>query len=241
MQLYIIRHGQSTNNALYTSSGSNKGRSEDPELTAKGQAQAKLVAQFLSREGAASDVLPSDPRNVTGFGLTHLYCSPMVRAVATGTQIAGALDLPLVAWKDLHEFGGIFLEDPDTGERVGLAGKPRSYFCEHYPALVLSTELTEDGWWNRPFEEWKERPERARRVVQELMARHGDTDDRVAMVSHGGFSNLLLRAILDLPFRERDYWFIMNNTGITRIDIEQDRTWVIYTNRTDFLPDDLIT
>ena len=72
------------------------------------------------------------------------------------------------------------------------------------------------------------------------MARHGGTDDRVAVVSHGGFFNLFLHAILDLPLR-RDYWFIMNNTGITRIDITEENTWVVYTNRTDFLPDDLIT
>jgi broad specificity phosphatase PhoE len=164
----------------------------------------------------------------------------MVRAVATGTHIAEALNLPLVAWKDLHETGGIFLEDPDTKERVGLAGKPRSYFAERYPALIVPADLSAEGWWNRPFEEREERPARAQRVVGELMARHGGTGDRVAFVSHGGFHNYLLRAILGLA-PQAEQWFTMNNTAITRIDFEENATRIVYTNRSDFLPDQLIT
>jgi 2,3-bisphosphoglycerate-dependent phosphoglycerate mutase len=239
MQLYFIRHGQSANNALWAQSKSNKGRSEDPELTAIGQEQAKLVAQFLSLNGSHVRDVADDPKNTTGFGITHLYCSPMVRAVATGAHIAQSLNLPLVAWKDLHETGGIFLEDPDTKERVGLPGKGRSYFAERYPALILPTDMVEDGWWNRPFEEREERPARGQRVLDELIAQHGGTDDRVVVVSHGGFYNYLLRAVLGLPWQE-GCWFVMNNAAITRISFE-DRTRIIYTNRTDFLPDELIT
>ena len=40
---------------------------------------------------------------------------------------------------------------------------------------------------------------------------------------------------------KHEYWFIMNNCGITRLDVRDGQILVAYTNRTDFLPDDLIT
>jgi hypothetical protein len=122
MQLYFIRHGQSENNALWMSTGSHIGRSEDPGLTEVGRQQSELLAQFLSQADSTPQQL-ADFQNVAGFGITHLYTSLMIRAVATGTIIAKALDLPLVAWEDLHEYGGIYLRDEQTDERIGLPGR----------------------------------------------------------------------------------------------------------------------
>ena len=240
MQLYFIRHGQSENNALWLNTGSAKGRSEDPGLTEVGRRQAELLAQFLRRADPATEVNGSDFQNVAGFGLTHLYTSLMVRAVATGTIIARALNLPLVAWEDLHEYGGIYLHDEQTDERIGLPGRNRAYFEAHYPDLVLPDSLGEAGWWNRPFEEPELRLPRARRFLHDLMERHGHTDDRVAVVSHGGFYNYLLAAILNLPGRE-GYRFVMNNAAISRIDFNDEEIRLIYLNRVDFLPRELIT
>jgi 2,3-bisphosphoglycerate-dependent phosphoglycerate mutase len=248
MKLYFIRHGQSENNALWKRTGSAKGRSEDPELTAVGRQQSELVAQFLGRsapalrqaQDTAAAVSGRDSQNVAGFGITHLYSSLMVRAVATGTVIAKALDLPLTAREDLHERGGIYLKDEQTGERIGQAGHNRAYFEAHYPDLVLPDSLGEAGWWNRPFEEPEQRLPRAKRFWHDLMERHGHTDDRVAVISHGGFYNDLLAAILNLPDRE-GYWFLLNNAGITRIDFDDERIGLVYLNRVDFLPREIIT
>ena len=44
MTLFLIRHAQSANNALYDSSGSTIGRVEDPELTSLGVRQAQILA-----------------------------------------------------------------------------------------------------------------------------------------------------------------------------------------------------
>jgi hypothetical protein len=49
-----------------------------------------------------------------GFHITHVYCSLMERAVATGHRVAEALDLPLLGWIDIHETGGMFLYDEET-------------------------------------------------------------------------------------------------------------------------------
>ena len=245
-QFYFIRHGQSANNFLWDQTGSNAGRSEDAELTETGRRQAGLLAQFLRRADPAAAVSGNDPHNRAGFGLTHLYTSLMVRAVATATDIAEATGLPLVAWEDAHETGGIYLENTETGECIGQPGKNRAYFEAHYPRLVLPENLTASGWWNRPQETQEQKPIRAQRFLQELLQRHGASDDRVAVVSHGAFYNYLMTAFLKLPSRDH-VWFMLNNTAITRIDFHDEGVGynghadLVYTNRTDFLPDELIT
>jgi len=240
MQLYFIRHGQSTNNQLWMRTGGNDGRCEDPELTQAGRQQASVVARYLGREPSSTSTPEFDNHNIGGFGITHLYCSLMVRAVATGTAISQALDLPLVVWEDIHEGGGIYLDDHETGERIGRPGKNRAYFEGHFPELILPESLDGDGWWNRPFEDRDQRYARARRFLDELAKRHGGTEDRVAVVSHGGFYNYLLAELLELPQRN-GYWFSLNNAAITRVDFRTEDVGLVYLNRVDFLPQDLIT
>ena len=122
MQLYFIRHAQSENNALWMRTRSGEGRLADPALTRAGWRQARLLAKFLAQNHAAARTTGWDSQNRGGFGLTHLYCSLMRRAAATGSEIAQALDLPLIGWADIHERGGIYLKDEDSGEMVGLPG-----------------------------------------------------------------------------------------------------------------------
>ncbi len=239
MQFYFIRHGQSENNFLYETTGSSVGRSTDPELTSVGRQQAEILARFLHRSDSALEVKPPDSQNIAGLGITHLYTSLMVRAIATGTIVAKELELPLVAWEDLHETGGVYLDDETLGKRVGQPGKNRAYFEEHYPDLILPLTLGEGGWWNRPFEEREQHPERAARVLSELIARHGSREDRVAVISHGGFYNYVLRAILKIS--GEGCWFGLNNVGITRIDFRSEGIDLAYMNRVDFLPRELVT
>ncbi len=238
MQFYFIRHGQSANNFLYETTGSSDGRSDDPELTPVGRQQAEMLAGFVKRNDVALQT-PFDRQNLGGFGITHLYTSLMVRAVATASILARELNLPPIAWEELHESGGIYLDDPATGERVGQPGKNRAYFAAHYPSLILPATLGDVGWWNRPFEEQEQRIARVERFLSDLYARHGGTEDRVAVVSHGGFYNLLLRTIFKVG--TEDAWFGINNAAITRIDFLPEETVLAYLNRVDFLPKELVT
>jgi 2,3-bisphosphoglycerate-dependent phosphoglycerate mutase len=240
MQLYYIRHGQSGNNLLWERTGSNAGRSVDPELSHLGQQQATLLADFIKSRGKGIEKRDIDFQNVAGFNLTHIYTSLMIRAISTAQPIARELGLPLVAWKDLHETGGIYQENKETGEFTGMPGKNRAYFDGFYPNLILPTDLGPEGWWNRPHETPEERFPRAKRVLAELLRRHGGTEDRVALVSHGGFYQYFLGAVLGLP-EIKNNWFAFSNTGISRIDFNPPVITIVYLNRVEFLPPSLIT
>jgi 2,3-bisphosphoglycerate-dependent phosphoglycerate mutase len=255
MQLYFIRHGQSENNALWDRAGPREERNPDPELTELGHEQARRLARFLA--GYLSSDLPSagkrlqdaetrlispsrsTAQSVNAFDLTHIYCSPMIRAIHTGTYIAQALELPLILWEDVHELGGIFQEDQETGQEIGLPGNDRSYLKGRYPGLVLPDGWGNGGWWSRPFERREQRIHRAQRFFRELKRRHGESDDRVAVVSHAGFGNYMLVVALDWPNRGQN-GFVLNNASITRIDFKEHMR-VVYTNRVDFLPQVLIS
>jgi len=240
MQLYYIRHGQSENNSLHAQIGSHEGRCEDPALTELGVRQAECAAAVLAPARAANEAR-FDLQNVAGVGLTHLYTSLTLRAVMTGTIISRAVGLPLTGWADIHETGGIYLKNEETGELVGLPGKGRAYFAEHFPDLILPDDMNDAGWWSRPFEDKTERLPRAQRVMARLLEKHGNSDDRVAMVSHGGFFNYLLTAFQQLD--ERRVWFYMNNAAVTRFDFDSDgrALSVAYLNRADFIPGEMIT
>jgi 2,3-bisphosphoglycerate-dependent phosphoglycerate mutase len=248
MQLYFIRHGQSENNARWDTSQNEHDRVEDPELTEVGEQQARLVAQFLLTGNPDAVRIPHvrDAQNVSGFGISHLYCSLMVRAVKTGAHIAQALNKPLLAWEELHEHGGIYLADPTTGQRQGRAGKNRAYFNQHYPQLVLPASMPEVGWWNfRPFESELEQRMRGQRFIDALLTHHGGTHDRVAVVSHGGFFVTVLNLLLHIP-ETHSRWFTLNNCAIARIDFDNahvitNEPVVVYTNRAEFLPRELVT
>jgi len=239
MQFYFIRHAQSENNALWDQTGSSDGRSSDPELTAVGHQQTELLAKYLSHDPVNRTVDRWDPQNRFGFAISHLYTSLMIRAVATAVPLAQALKLPLQAWPDLHEIGGIYLDD-EHGKPAGLPGKDRDYFVRNFPELQIDEDFNSAGWWNRPHEMEEAAPERARRVLDTLFKQHGDTTDQVAVVSHGGFYNILLSELLGFE-RTPEMWWLMNNTAISRLDINHGRIELVYHNRVEHLPDHLVT
>ena len=255
MLLYLIRHAESTNNELYTLTGGSDGRSADPPLTELGHRQAQRLARFLAaplidppdgEPPLLSDFIARHDRR--GFGLTHLYCSLMTRAIQTGSYIATATGLPISGWINVHEHGGLHHIDEETGEDIGLPGPGRAWFEAEYPHLSLPDNLGELGWWNRPKETITEARARARAVWAEILDRHGNTDDRVAIVTHGGFFQSLLIALISdedsisIPILEHaNMGFGMSNASISRFEVSNGRIVARYINRVDHLPDELIT
>ena len=248
MQLYYIRHGQSVNNANWTTDGFVE--SSDAPLTEIGAQQAQLTAEYLEKNQLITEHKGWNSNNRNGFGLTHLYTSLMERAVHTSAPIARKLSgIPFHAWTDIHETGGIYGREGDLKDK-GLPGKPRSYFEKTFPELSLPENFDETGWWQeRPVETEEAAHLRAERIYAELLSLHGDKEGQpeahVALVSHGTFFVHLMSVILNLPFRSAShglsFWFLLNNCSLSRIDIRDKYVVICYLNRTDHLPNHLIT
>ncbi|MEE8399166.1 MAG: histidine phosphatase family protein [Desulfobacterales bacterium] len=251
MRLYVVRHAQSADNQ-YVVENAHKGvrshgldqsyvnRQADPELSETGQKQIESLGRFLSqkRAGASEKATRIDPFQ-DSFDFTHIYASLMVRTMATAGAVADALHLTPAIWLDAHEMGGIW--EPDgQGKPVGSPGKNRAYFQNRFPHFALPDQLGEEGWWNRPVETAADCKHRAGRFFRELMERHGGTQDRVAVVSHGLFYSFMLNAFLNIPSGSR-ISFAMNNAAMTRIDFVEDSIRVIYQNRSDYFPPELTT
>ena len=234
MRLYFIRHAQSTNNALWDATQSDAGRSDDPPLTPLGFHQATALGDALLRA--------ADPLEGHGSpALTHLYCSPMTRAVQTALEVARGTGLTPQIWADWHESGGIW-QDRD-GVRVGLEGQNRTYFQQQFPSVALPDDFAPRGWWSRAYEDDTALLPRAKRVWAELLARHGSTTDRIAVVSHGHFYAYVIAIALGLPNLE-GVFFVLNNTGVTRLDHRENlhqTTNLIYANRLEHLEPALVT
>jgi broad specificity phosphatase PhoE len=244
MKLYIIRHGQSTNNALLNQ----QDRVRDPDLTELGRQQAELVAQHLATGADPEYVLGVSAEDTSGdylhrYNISRLYCSAMYRALLTAKPIGEALGLAPEVWIDIHEHGGIFLEHQDERGVRGYPGKNRSEILAEFPTYVLPDGVTDEGWWN-PANGREDRPAclgRAIRVARTLRRRAVDNGGNIALVSHGGFIDGLLKAFTNqLP--GADLFYHHYNTSITRVDLRPDgRVDIRYHNRFDHLPQELVS
>ena len=246
MELYIIRHGQSTNNAL--PDDARVTRVNDPPLTDLGKRQADALAVFLA-EGVSRDpwVNPntgySQQLGAKGVDISHLFCSPMYRAMQTTFPVANALGLKPEIWVDVHEHGGVYLEE--AGKITGFPGRNRAQIAEEFPAYVIPDGITEAGWWN-PNNGVEGLPScygRAIKIAAELKRRahdHHEKGERIALITHGTFIDALIKALLNqLP--NRNMYYLHYNTAVTRIDFEKERLIVRYLNRVDHLSPDLIS
>ncbi|MEA3325775.1 MAG: histidine phosphatase family protein [Chloroflexota bacterium] len=242
LQVYFIRHGQSTNNLFWNETDRNAyllGRKMDADLTPVGVEQAKLVADYLARSYESESF---DPQNRYGFGLTHLYCSLMIRSIKTGKYISEKTGLPLVAWPEFHETGGLFETAIEEGEPIfyGRPGHGKSFFESHFPNLVLPEDLPEDGWWNRDKEPRENYLVRAQDIINRLHEKHSGKDHRVGIVMHGGIFARIMVSFFNVQVEK--YWFLMNNCAISRVDLADDSHITLsYMNKVDHLPDHLIT
>lgn len=248
MQLYLLRHAQSENNARWEANPHEVHRYSDIPLTDLGREQARLTAEHLAQTNPNSRVNKFNGDNRRGFGITHIYTSLMLRAVETAHIIAERLDMPVYGRTDLHEWGGVYETDERDEIRTGLPGSDRAFLAARFPRLIFPSDFVETGWWNnRPHEEHTEVPARARRALRFLRNTHLHTDDRVLIVAHGGFINMFLGNFLGVSSRrsvknlENNQWFVTNNTALARIDMTPEFAGLIYLNRSTHLPDELIT
>lgn len=232
MRLYLIRHGQSVNNAAEFLGTP---RVEDPGLTDVGREQAQRLAEFMISRSDPYSIGHPEAVCVEGdYGLTDLICSPMRRALETAFPLAAATGLNPMVWEDIFESGGIWLQQPD-GEIRGLPGMNRTEMERDFAGYALPESITERGWWNREKESQADREARAQVVAEKIWAlSRTKADATIAMVAHQHFLALLLRALLESSIY--DLHLNHYNTGYSRIDFLNDGLLrVRYINRFDHI------
>jgi broad specificity phosphatase PhoE len=257
LRLYLVRHGESTNNALTRTQGYEAymlSRSNDPLLSDTGltqaQAAAPHVARLLAADRAqilAADGLTDGPTDTpVDTPLLHrLNVSPMWRALQTVQPIAQILEMAPEVRTDIFEHGGIFLRGEDGVSR-GYPGADRAKILADFPDYILPDEITDQGWWQGDEEDLAACHARAIRVAHGLReeadaAREAGERRRAVMVSHGTFMDALIKAILgQLPSYAVYYYH--NNTGITCIDFNKSNVALRFMNRCDHLVEpDMLT
>ncbi len=235
MRILFIRHAQSTNNLLWDQTGSSDGRSSDPPLTDLGLKQANALCDHFERY-----LLANTDGQVPDLNEIVLYSSLMWRSLQTAQPISEKYNLPIHGLRDLHEVGGVYLKDPETELNIGLPGKKPSELKIAYPRLQFVEELNAQGWYNASYETDEQAHVRARRVVGWLMDQYRYTNKTAVLVSHGAFFNYFMNELLKItpPYQG---WFVMNNTGVTQIEVEEEEIYILFTNRTDHLPLDWVS
>jgi len=123
---------------------------------------------------------------------------------------------------------------------VGYPGQTRPAILAEFPNYRLPEGITEQGWWRGGREERVAFYARAARVA-ETLRQWATSDEQIAIVSHGDFSNGLLHALFNLS-PEHGVYYHHPNTAISRIDFQGDgRLDVRYVSRVDHLPPELIS
>ena len=214
--LYLIRHGESANNALPESQ-----RVEDPGLTQEGERQAKALAERFH-----------------GERVSHLLTSGFLRAVQTTRPLAQKLNLRPVIWTDLHEVGGCYA-GYEVGKEEGRPGMNRRKLSTQFPEFHLPDDIDEQGWWrSQPYENSTQAKQRSDAQAKRLVSEFAGTKASVACVIHADFKALMIESLLSnrsSEFAPAD----LQNTGVTLLSYENRRFEMLDFNNVDHLSDTL--
>jgi broad specificity phosphatase PhoE len=176
----------------------------DSPLSPRGAAQARAVAYHLRTEQP-----------------THILSSPLLRSLATAHSIADTLDHASVdVWFELREAW-------DTPYRsVG-----RAALQQRFPRARLPASMLDAGWEHAGDKTYESFLARATSVFEAIKTRFS-SQDRIVIVTHGGFANALLHTILQIA-PTTPQWFELANGSLSHIRLvaepEKERpNWPLY-------------
>ena len=222
MQLYLIRHAESENNAKPGFQ-----RIEDPPITAVGRLQAGHLADWLKT-----------------LNIDALITSPVLRALQTTRYINQSTGQHVHVWADVFEEGGIY---PGFGPQAtaGGTGLKRPDVIRHIgddpSACTLDDTITDLGWWGgRNRETPEQATKRASAVTQRLIDTFGSSGETVLAVIHADFKRKLLAQMLSAIVDPGELGHLCN-TGITKLDFDGNRWQLAWFNSISHLPAKLIT
>ncbi len=221
-EIYLVRHGQSANNAL-----AERLRIPDPGLTEIGEQQAVALAAWFSAH-------PVD----------FLYCSPFLRALETVRPLAELTQSPVRVRADLFEVGGCY-SGHEAGKERGEPGMGKNQLQSDYPTWEIDASIGDAGWWGREYETWDQGRARAASVTQWLASDLATTSGTHLLVIHADFKRLLLEALFSdaqLETLQIDLADIpLYNTGISCLKHSPEGWLLREFNSTRHLPSKLVT
>ncbi len=221
MQLYLVRHAESENNAKAIHL-----RVEDPPITAIGRLQAGHLADWMRT-----------------LRMDFLITSPVRRALQTTRYVRDATGQHVHVWADVFEEGGIY-RGHGPGAVEGGPGLSRGHVIEHLVEgadhCTLDEAVSDSGWWgHRRRETPEEASLRARQVVGRLR-NHFAADQVVVMIIHADFKRKLLVEMIGDASNPQQFGKL-RNTGITKVDYLGDVWQLDWFNSVSHLPARLIT
>ncbi len=213
MQLFLIRHAQSQNNALPQAQ-----RVEDPALTRIGHEQSRRLASQMAE-----------------LQLTRIITSPFLRAMQTAEHLHEATGIAPEVRTALHEKGGC-VAGARFGQMNGQPGMTRQQIAAQFPDYQIASEIDGYGWWgSAPFETLQQATRRAQRLWTDTRREFGETDQRVAYVMHGDFLLLLLACFHPQPLN------LAWNTSLTRVSMAGNTATLEEYASVKHLPNYLVT
>jgi 2,3-bisphosphoglycerate-dependent phosphoglycerate mutase len=217
-RVYLIRHGQSANNALPEAL-----RVCDPDLTDVGRRQAESTAAW------------AEERRVD-----FLYCSPFLRALETMRPIAERKGVPVHVRADIFEQGGCY-SGHLPGKQRGEPGMARQRLEAVYPTWTVDDRIANTGWWGRDYETLDQATQRSVDVATWLKTHVAQSPGVHLFVIHADFKKLLLANMLadqsqvDLPNLR------LYNAGITCFDLVEGSWSLNDLNSVSHLTPSLVT
>ena len=165
----------------------------DIPLNLRGLAQAKLAAERLA----------STPFDAA-------YCSDLSRVVATAEQIMQGRDIPLIKMEDLRE--------KSFGKLEGITFQE---LRERHP--VVYKKLFEEDIHFAPDggESDLQVHNRVKKVADDLLARHANSEGNILVVAHGGSLRALIVSLMGM--QTKYMWRLrIANCGISIVSVMDD-------------------
>lgn len=127
------------------------------------------------------------------------------------------------------------------GRVRGYTGMTRAEIVAAFPGYRLPAEVDDGGWYDPKLGREPETRSYYRAIKVARAARErSDSDDVIALVSHAGFIDLLLKVLFEqLPARPYTMRYYHGNTAITRINFHRGWMTMHYMNRAEHLPADM--
>ena len=219
MNIFIIRHAQSQNNALPTSE-----RVQDAPLTELGLLQARHLAQWAQQAD-----------------LQSLLTSPFRRTLQTSGMIHAATGLEWTTWTQLHEKGGC-VSGVDESSFQGEAGMTAAEIQEEFPGCLVTPDIDTNGWWkSKPRETDGQLMERVIAVKERLVTEFGAGDRNIACVTHADFSEILIAALLGEVVDSQVAQRSLLNASVTTFTIQGTSVQLDGYSNVDHLPSELVS